>query len=261
MLINTQVVPQKMDHPCRNNPEGLLFKSVERSIWRVRLSFWQAVKAKDCDGHFFFFFYGSGSPLSATFSATVGTRGWAGERGVRAEGGGSENIWQERTRIGEGANLVVGGSKVKTVCVRLIRAPGLMSRLQARRICAFHRGTCADVTEMCKQILVDFCSTVFGLLTSVWLRSAGLGSVPPCVTSTPALFVVAPQWGCTSGLINLQQEVFHVHRTGFQFYLQVVLSPVCFCHLILVFMSDFHPDDINSSMQKLICLRVILLLR
>lgn len=39
---------------------------------------------------------------------------------------------ERRTRIGEGANLVVGGLKVKTVCVRLIRAPGLMSRLQAR---------------------------------------------------------------------------------------------------------------------------------
>lgn len=73
----------------------------------------------------------------------------------------------ERTRIGEGANRAVGGSKVKTVCVRLIRAPGLMSRLQAWGICAFTHGTCADVTGMCKHILVDFRSTVFGLLTSV----------------------------------------------------------------------------------------------
>lgn len=39
---------------------------------------------------------------------------------------------ERRPRIGEGANLVVGGLKVQTVCVRLIRAAGLMSRLQAR---------------------------------------------------------------------------------------------------------------------------------
>lgn len=116
------------------------------------------------------------------------------EWGLR--GGGSENIWQERRRIGEGANLIVGGSKVKTECVRLIRASGLMSRLQARGICAFSRGTCADVTEMCKQIVVDFCPTVFGLLTSVRLHSAGRGRVPPWVTSTLTILLVRPQWGC-----------------------------------------------------------------
>lgn len=207
-----------MDHPCRNNPEGLLFQSVERSIWCVRLFFDKQWKRRTAKLFWFvhahaFFFYGSGSPLSATFSATIGTRGW-----VRAEGGGSENIWQERTRIGEGANLVVGGSKVKTVCVRLIRAPGLMSRLQARRICAFNRGTCADVTAMCKQILVDFCSTVFGLLASVWLCSAGLGCVPPCVRSTLTPLVVAPQWGCTPRLISLRQDFFFTYIRLFFFF-------------------------------------------
>lgn len=99
------------------------------------------------------------------------------------------------TRIGEGggANLVVGGWKVKAACVRLIRAGGLMPRLQARGICAFKRRTCADVTEMCKHIVVEFRSTVFGPRTSARRCPAGLGRVPPWATSTLTILRVAPQ--------------------------------------------------------------------
>lgn len=203
-----------MDHPCGNNPVGLLFQTVERSIWRVRLV-WQAVKAKDCKNVLIractcHFFYGSGSPLQLSVRLLEPGCEW------RAEGGGSENIWQERTRIGEGANLVVGGSEVKTVCVRLITAPGLMSRPQARRMCAFNRGTYADVTAMCKQILVDF------LLDRVWpshICATVLSRAwPPWVTSTLTFLVVAPQWGCTfPGWLAYSKNFSHVHRNVFLF--------------------------------------------
>lgn len=119
-----------MDHPCRNNPEGLLFQSVERSIWCVRLFFDKQWKRRTAKLFWFvhahaFFFYGSGSPLSATFSALEpGSLEPGGEWGLRAE--------EVRTSDRSGRGL----------------ARGLISSLEARRLrlCASawleHRAWC-----------------------------------------------------------------------------------------------------------------------